>query len=42
MQITIPDNFIHPIRSFKKMRAMIIDMIGEEVVPISARLMAVV
>ena len=42
MQITIPDNFIHPIRSFKKIRAMIMDMIGEEVVPINARLMAVV
>ncbi len=42
IQTNIPDNFIHPILSFKKIRAIIIDMIGEEVVPINARLMAVV
>jgi len=42
MQITIPNNFIHPTRSFKKIRAMIMDMMGEEVVPINARLIAVV
>ncbi|HEV8505090.1 MAG TPA: hypothetical protein VGQ53_06820, partial [Chitinophagaceae bacterium] len=42
MQMTIPDNFIHPIRSFRKIRAMIMDMIGEDVVPINARLIAVV
>lgn len=42
IQISIPDNFIHPILSFKKIRAIMMDMIGEEVVPINARLMAVV
>jgi len=42
MQMSIPDNFVHPIRSFRKIRAMIIDIIGEVVVPINARLMAVV
>jgi len=38
----MPANLIHPTLSFKKIRAMMIDMIGEEVVPINARLMAVV
>jgi len=42
IQINMPANFIHPTLSFKKIRAMMIDMIGEEVVPINARLMAVV
>jgi len=42
MQRTSPAIFINPILSFKNILARIIDITGEEVVPISARLIAVV
>ena len=40
IQSISPVSFIQPIFSFKKIRAKMIDMIGEEVVPIKARLIA--
>ena len=42
MQMINPDIFIQPILSFKKIRAIMIDIMGDEVVPINARLIAVV
>ena len=40
VQRIMPANFIQPIFSCRKMRAKIMDMMGEDVVPINARFMA--